>query len=87
MNPRNVDADWYYQNYKNAAAIVRNNLELRRQLRGRDRDQADLAEIEAELEKLDATATDRDLAFCQSKQADELHVTLEQQNERIQGAG
>lgn len=76
-----VNADRYYQNFEAAVATVRNGLEICRSMP--DRDQAELAQIEAELERLDAEATGRDLAFWQSKQATELHAALEQLHERV----
>jgi hypothetical protein len=75
------NADHFYRNFRAAAAQVRNGLEICRSWD--DRDQAELAEIEAELGKLDETAKGRDLAFWTGKQGGELHVALDQLQERV----
>jgi hypothetical protein len=56
-----ISADQYYENFKAAAATVSANIEICRSIPGRD--QVELAEIAAELERSEAKATGRDLAF------------------------
>ena len=82
MPPANpIDAEVFHGIFIAAERSVKFALATCRTIPGRDQDE--LAEIEAEIGNLDAEATDRDLAFWQSNQAEELFAALERLHERI----
>jgi hypothetical protein len=82
MSPENpMSVERQHGLFEAAERTVKGALDSCRTIPGRDQDE--LAEIAAEIGKLDAEATDRDLAFWQSNQADELFAALNRLHERI----